>query len=76
MVPDGLKAVVILRPMLLEVVGEVQQRTLEGALLAKEERDQEPTDTPVPVEEGMDRLELRVGRGPPLGEEAWEPDRG
>src|SRR5574337_1038746 len=57
---DPLEVIVVTLAMRLEVGGEVEQRLEEPAALDQEERDQESADPAVPVEEGMDRLELLV----------------
>ena len=54
------QAGVVLLPAALEERAEVEQRRTEYAPLAQEQRDEEPANAPVAVEEGMDRLELVV----------------
>jgi len=48
--------------MLLEVVAEIEQRLPEDAALHEQERDQQPSDSSIAVQERMDGLELRVGK--------------
>src|SRR5690606_15029864 len=69
----------------LEVEAEVQQRIAQHAIVAEQERGQEPADAAVAIEERMDRLELHVGEaGPdevrqavaPIVEEALECPHG
>ncbi len=59
-VPHCLKPLVVLLPMTLEVVGQVEDRLLQRAALAQQKRDEEPTDAAVAVEKRMDGLELRM----------------
>jgi hypothetical protein len=48
--------------MLLEVVREVQHGLVQHAALGEQERDQQPPDAAVAVEERVNRLELDVGQ--------------
>lgn len=49
---------------------EIQHRRVQHAAFAQEERNQQPPDAAVAVEEGMNRLELRM-REPDLDEQ-WQ----
>ncbi len=60
--PDGGQAVVVLAPVRTQVVAQVKQRPLQYPALAQQQRDQQPPDAPVPIEEGVNGLELRVGQ--------------
>ena len=62
-VANGHEPVVILLPMGLEVVAQVQEWPIEHAAFAKQQRDEEAPDTSVAVEERMNRLELCVREG-------------
>ena len=59
-VPHGVEQPVVLGPVLLEVEAQVEQRLAEHAGVAEEQRDQQPPDAAVAVEEGVDGLELHV----------------
>jgi hypothetical protein len=52
--------------MALEVEAQVEQRLAKHAGVAQQQRDEEPSDTTVAVEEGVDRLELQ-GVGADIG---------
>lgn len=60
-----LQSVVIPGPLPFEVTRQVQDRLGQRALLAQEEADEQPFHPAVAVEEGMARLELRVGHADP-----------
>jgi len=47
--------------MLLEVERKVKKRPLHDSFLAQQERDQEPSESAVPVEKRMDRFKLGMG---------------
>jgi hypothetical protein len=49
--------------LLLEVEVHVEERLAEHSRLVQHQRDQEPADTAVPVEEGVDHLELHMDEG-------------
>ena len=59
--PHALQQVVVARAVLLEVQGQVQERLPQHPLGAQQQGDQEPSDAPVTVQKGMNRLELHVG---------------
>jgi hypothetical protein len=59
-VPDCLEGRVVLLTVLLEPEAEIEERAPQEAPLVQEERDEEPTDTTVAVEERVDGLELRM----------------
>ena len=63
--PDRVQERVVLRPVPLQEEGQVQQRPGEDPLPAEVERDQQPPDPAVAVEERVDRLELRVDQRDP-----------
>ena len=51
--------------MRLEVEAEVQEGLPQDTGVTQEEGDQEPPNAAVPVEEGVDRLELHVSEAGP-----------
>jgi hypothetical protein len=55
-----LKSIVVLGAIPLEVVAQVEERLRQDGTFAQEERDHEPANTSVSVQERMDRLELRM----------------
>src|SRR5207302_7339766 len=59
-VADGLKSVDVFLAILLQVKRHVEKRLSQDLLLREPEGDEEPAGAPVPVEVGMDRLELSV----------------
>ena len=61
--PDRHQPVVILGPVGLQVIAQVEQRALEDLPLAEQEGDQEPSHAAVAVDERVDGLELGVGQG-------------
>jgi hypothetical protein len=61
--PHALEGVVIVLPVALDEVREVEKRLGKAAALDQEERDQQPAHTAVAVQEGVDRLELLVHQG-------------
>jgi len=67
LVEDLLRVVVALT-VALELCAEVQQWSAEPMTGLQEEDEQPPAEAPIAVEEGMDRLELRVQQGV-LGEQ-------
>ena len=50
--PDGLQTVVVLRPVRLQVAGEVEQGGTQPSLLHEHQIDQQSTDAPVAVKKG------------------------
>ena len=63
--PDRVQERVVLRPVPLQEEPQIQQRAREDPLPAEVERDQQPPDTAVAVEERVDRLELRMDQRDP-----------
>src|SRR5450830_931406 len=61
--PDRLEQLVVTGAMLLQIQAEIEERLLENPLLPEKERDEQPPHPPIAVEEGMDRLELKVSKG-------------
>ena len=61
-ISDSSEPVIVLGAMGFQVVAQVQERTFQDLPLAQQERDQQPPNTAVAVEEGMDRLELGMGQ--------------
>src|ERR1700730_14171109 len=51
--------------MLFKVLGKIERRLREKALLEQEDGDQNPAQTPVSVKEGMEELKLRVDQRKP-----------
>ena len=61
--------------MPLEVVAEVEQRLVQGAAANQQERDEQPPNPTVVVEEGMDRFELG-GATQPVGRTGFQCEPG
>ena len=60
--PDLLQeSVVVVAPGFQEQA-EIEDRLSQNARLAQDQRDEQPTQAPVAIEKGMDRLELDVGQ--------------
>src|SRR5690606_26938854 len=57
---DGVQQAVVLRAVLLEVETQVEERLPQHAVVVQHQSDQEAPDASVPVQEGVDRLELDV----------------
>src|SRR5215469_14676749 len=60
--PHSLKQVVVPVTVRFEVQAEVQERLSQRTLGAKQERDQQPTESAVAVEKGVNRLKLHVNQ--------------
>src|SRR5436190_17794211 len=64
---------VVVVSALLQVEAQVKQGLVENSFALKDQRDEQPTDAPVPIEKRMDGLELYMGerrlqqRGSALG---------
>src|SRR5690242_7028324 len=56
------QAVVIVSPMHLQKQAQVEKRPTQHLPFTQKERDEEPADTTVAVEERVNRLELSVGQ--------------
>ena len=56
---------VVLRPVPLEKDAQVKQRRRQHLPVLQKQRDEQPADTAVAVEEGVDRLELDVRQADP-----------
>src|SRR5690606_32015413 len=61
-IPHRLQTLIVGLPVLLEVMREIQHRLAEHPALAQQKRDEQPPCATVALEEGMDRLELRMGQ--------------
>ena len=57
-----LQVLVVGLAVLLEVMGEVEHRLLQDALLGEQEGDQQPPHPPVAIQKGMDGFELGMGQ--------------
>src|SRR5205085_2086866 len=58
--PHIVQQLVVVRAMLLEVQAEIKKRVAENTGIRKHQRDEQPSDTAIAVEERMDRFELHV----------------
>jgi hypothetical protein len=58
--PYRREAVVVLQAVKLEVEAQVEKRRPQNLAKDKQECDQEPSDTSIPIEKGVDGFELRV----------------
>ena len=60
LLPYFLQQPVVVGAMRLQIETEIEQRLAHDAGHAKEERDQQPSQPAITVQEGMDGLELHV----------------
>src|SRR5450756_2541650 len=63
--PRQIEEPVVLVAVLLEKQAQIEERLPEHSVVAEQQRDQQAADAAVPVQERMDRLELRVGEPGP-----------
>jgi len=59
---NGLQAVVVILPVLLEIQRQVQHGFVQGFFRAQQQRDQQPAQAAVAIREWMYGLELHMGQ--------------
>src|SRR6185436_11314801 len=59
---DRLQQLVISLAMLLEIEAQIQKRLAQGSFGAKKQGDQQPAETPIAIQEWMDRFKLDVSQ--------------
>lgn len=55
---DGSEPIIVFRTIPLQVIADVEERSVENFSMTEKERDKQPSNTPIAIEKGMNRLEL------------------